>query len=58
MLFFDLDRSEIKTLFVFLYHILHLSNGLVEVYFLEGDADRRFGKMKNLLSEFDIIYVT
>ena len=58
MLFFDLDRSEVKTLFVFLYDIPYLKNRSAEVYFLEEMKTGKLAKWQKLLSEFDIVYVT
>ena len=39
--YFYLACPEAKALFVFLNYIPHSKNGSIEVYFLEGDADRK-----------------
>ena len=36
---FDLDLSEVDTLFVFLYNIPYFKDGPIEVHFPESDAE-------------------
>ena len=49
MLCFDVASLEAETLFAFLYYIPYFQNGSTEVYLPEGDVDRKFSSMANVI---------
>lgn len=54
VLCFDFDCTEIKTLFIFLYHIPHFQDGFVEIYFQKVMPMGNLDKSQILSSVYDL----